>query len=190
MSEINPLGSSFYLSGLQAATSKAAKDNKKEKISSTGKTKFSGLLKNNESVSEFEAAGFPAEIAEMTIEDAAIYLKDQIDIIGDKFAESPTSENIMEFKKSVQQFIKFIVLNNFEITVNKRKLRRPRASTQNFFSTYSLPPTLETKKVQIKTINEKLDALTRSMLFNQQNNLKTLAQIDEIKGLIVDFLSA
>lgn len=190
MSEINPLGNSFYLSGLQAAANKTAKDTKKEKISSTGKTKFSDLLKKNESVSEFEAAGFPPEIAEMSIEDAAIFLKDKVDIIGDKFAESPTGENILEFKKSVQQFVKFIVMNNFEVTVNRRRLRRPRASTQNFFSTYSLPPTLEQKKVQIKTINEKLDALTRSMLFNQQNNLKTLAQIDEIKGLIVDFLSS
>ena len=60
---------------------------------------------------------------------------------------------------------------------------------QNSFSNYSLPPTLEIKKVKINTINQKLDALTRDMLMNQQDNFKTLAQMNEIKGLIIDFLS-
>ena len=47
----------------------------------------------------------------------------------------------------------------------------------------------EIKKVKINTINQKLDALTRDMLMNQQDNFKTLAQMNEIKGLIIDFLS-
>ena len=58
------------------------------------------------------------------------------------------------------------------------------------FSPFSLPPTTEIKRVTINVINQKLDALTRDMLMNQQDNLKTLAQMNEIKGLIVDFLSS
>jgi hypothetical protein len=54
--------------------------------------------------------------------------------------------------------------------------------------TVALPS--EIKKVKINAINQKLDALTRDMLMNQQNNLKTLAQMNEIRGLIIDFLSS
>ena len=43
---------------------------------------------------------------------------------------------------------------------------------------------------KVRTINEKLDALTRETLSNQMNNLKLLAQVNEIKGLIVDLMSA
>lgn len=189
MSEINPLGSSFYFSGIQNTVSNAAKNEKKEKIT-TKKIKFSEVLKKSNELSEFELQGFPAEIADMSIEDAALYLKDKVDVLGDKFAESPDSENILEFKNAVQQFVKFVVLNNFEVSVQSRKLRKPRASSQNSFSTFSLPPVMEIKKVKINAINQKLDALTRDMLMNQQNNLKTLAQMNEIRGLIIDFLSS
>ena len=187
MSEINPLGSSFYFSGLQNAANRTAKNEKKEKISSS-KVKFSDILKKSE-VSEFELQGFPSEIANLSVEDAALYLKDQVDLLGDKFAETQSPESIIEFKNAVQQFVRFVVLNNFEVSVQARKLRKPRASMQNSFSNYSLPPTLEIKKVKINTINQKLDALTRDMLMNQQDNFKTLAQMNEIKGLIIDFLS-
>ena len=39
-------------------------------------------------------------------------------------------------------------------------------------------------------INEKLDALARETLSTQMNNLKLLAQVNEIKGLIVDLMSS
>lgn len=190
MSDINPLGSSFYFSGLQNATNKAAQDAKTEKTNNKSKISFKDALKNKESAMEFELTGLPPEIADMTIEDAAIYLKDKVDLSGDKFAESSSPENILEFKTAVQQFIKFVIYNNFEVTVNSRKLRKPRKTLLNSFSTYSLPPKMEDKKVKIQVINEKLDALTRDMLMNQQNNLKTLNQMEEIKGLIIDFLSS
>ena len=114
MSEINPLGSSFYFSGLQNAANRAAKNEKKEKISSS-KVKFSDILKKSE-VSEFELQGFPSEIANLSVEDAALYLKDQVDLLGDKFAETQSPESIIEFKNAVQQFVRFVVLNNFEVT--------------------------------------------------------------------------
>ncbi|MBQ7969584.1 MAG: DUF327 family protein, partial [Treponema sp.] len=86
--------------------------------------------------------------------------------------------------------VRFVVINNFEVSVQSRRLRKPRPSSQNAFSPFSLPPTTEIKRVTINVINQKLDALTRDMLMNQQDNLKTLAQMNEIKGLIVDFLSS
>ena len=136
MSEINSVGSSFYFSSLQQANIKAEKNDKKEKVSSK-KIKFSDILKKNENLSDFELQGFPPEIADLSIEDAALYLKDQVDIIGDKFAESQNSETVMEFKNAVQQFVRFVVINNFEVSVQSRRLRKPRPSSQNAFSPFS-----------------------------------------------------
>lgn len=188
MSDINPLGASTYYGGLQSATSQAAKDQKKEKINSTGKIKFSELLKSkSENVSESDLVGFPPEIADLSIEDAAVFLKDAVDIAGDKVSENASTENLMDFKKSVQQFVKFVVLNNYEvIKKNKRGLSAP----MQYFSTYNTKKRPKDPRVIIPTINQKLDALTRGMLLNQKNNLMLLAQINEIKGLIVDLMQA
>ena len=42
----------------------------------------------------------------------------------------------------------------------------------------------------IDLVNKKLDEMTQATLENQIDNLKILAQINEIKGLIVDLISS
>lgn len=187
MSDINPLGSTYY-SGLQNAANQAANELKKEKINETKKTSFSKILKSKEEEStQASTQGFPPEIEGMSIEDAAIFLKDAVDIIGDRLADNSSTENLMEFKKAVQNFVRFVVQNNYEVT-QKQIRKLPQKSTHNFFSNYSLPPVTEKRVFKINLINEKLDNLTRSMLMNQKDNIKLLAQVNEIKGLIVDFM--
>ena len=102
MSDINPLGASTYYGGLQNATSQAAREAKKEKSQatqssqSTGKTKFSDILKNHsktEAQLQAEAAGYPVEIASMSIEDAAVFLKDAVDKAGNELSENASTEN-------------------------------------------------------------------------------------------------
>lgn len=188
MSEINPLSSATYYAGIQNATNQASKENKKEKISSTEKSKFSKLLTTKQSeLQESQFRGFPSEIQSMSVEDAAIYLKDIVDIAGDKLSEYTSTENIMEFKKAVQQFIRFVVNNNFEI--HSKKLRGGRMPAQ-FFSKYNTKPTPKDPRITVELINEKLDNMVRGMLLNQDKNLKILAQANEIKGLIIDLLQA
>ncbi|MCQ2591658.1 MAG: YaaR family protein [Treponema sp.] len=188
MSDINPLGASTYYSGLQNATSQTAKEAKKEKTNSSNRVKFSELLKStNEKDNSLELNGFPPEIANMSIEDAAVFLKDKVDISGDKVAASASTENLMEFKKSVQQFIKFVVMNNFE--VHQKKLRGFSSPMQNF-STFNTKKRPKDPRTVIQAVNTKLDALTRSMLSNQKNNLQLLAQVNEIKGLIIDLMQS
>ena len=113
MSDINPLGASTYYSGLQNATSQAAKDAKKnEKSSNVSKLSFSELRKSmakTEAEREAEAAGYPAEIANLSIEDAAVFLRDQVDKAGNKLSENQNSQNIAEFRNSVKLLIKFVV---------------------------------------------------------------------------------
>lgn len=193
MAEIDSLGTNYYYSGVQNAGSQAVKKNqKKEELSKTKKSKFSEILaKNKETEPQFSVNGMPPEIANMTIEETAIYLKDAVDMAGNDLSEEVTTETIQNFKKAVRQFITFVVDNNFEVSSHRKKrngkvLMVP--SKTNFFSNYDLPMHPIDPKYQISIINEKLDALTRATLEGNMNNLRILASADEIKGLIVDLM--
>ena len=192
MSDINPLGASSYYSGLQNATSQAAKDAKKnEKTSSTKKISFSELKKSfskTEAEREAEAAGYPAEIAKLSIEDAAVFLKDEVDKAGNKLSENQSAENIAEFKRTVKLFIKYVVENNY--VEHKKELRGKFSRPMQMFSKFNDRTRPKDPRVIIQTINQKLDSMVRDTLTMQSNNLIILQQADEIKGLIIDLMQA
>ncbi len=197
MAEIDSLGSNFYYSGVQNASNEAIKRNtKKEEVRKTGNTKkldFGKLLKGDEvEQPQFVATGLPPEVAAMSIDEAAVYLADAVSNAGNDFADNQTQENLENFKTAVSQFIRFVIENNFNVeTLNSPKKRRPQQPPRLFvFSDYSLPKGKPRQKVSIEIINQKLDALARETLSNQSNNLKLLAQVNEIKGLIVDLMSS
>ena len=195
MAEIDSLGTNYYYSGVQGAANEAIKKNqKKQEVTGSRKTRFSEILKQEETKTEFSINGLPPEISQMTIEDAAIYLKDAVDNAGNDLSEAVTDENIQKFKNAVSQFIKFVVDNNFDVSSKRKKNRLGKdmmvpSRTSFFFSNYSVPPKKINPRYQVQVINEKLDALTRATLEGQMNNLKILAQVDEIKGLIIDLMS-
>ena len=199
MAEIDSLGANYYYSGVQNASHETIKRNtEKKEILKTGTSKklsFEKLLKG-EDVEEpqFVAAGLPPEVATMTIDEAAVYLADAVGNAGNDFSNEQTQENLEKFKTAVSQFIRFVVENNFEVTAHRKKNRLGKdmivPSRSNIFSNYSLPPHRIDPKLKIQVINEKLDALARETLSNQSNNLKLLAQVNEIKGLIVDLMSS
>ncbi|MBR5646739.1 MAG: YaaR family protein [Treponema sp.] len=188
MSDINPLSAANYYAGVQNASSQTPKKN--EKVESDKKIRFSQLFKTSDTQNEnLETAEIqlPSQIRTMSLEEAAVYLKDAVDLAGNELASNLTNENIQNFKEKVQQFIYYVVMHNFKINSKKfRTTEIPRGS----FSNYQLPPHKKDPRTQIETINQKLDELTRMTLNNQMNNLKILAQVDEIKGLIVDLMQA
>ena len=198
MAEIDSLGSNYYYSGVQNASNEAIKRNtRKEEVKKSGSSKkvdFAKLLKGDEvEEPQFVAAGLPPEIATMSIDDAAVYLADAVSMAGNEFSEEQTQENLEKFKNSVRQFIKFVVSNNIEVNI-KQKRQRPGKSGQPsrlfVFSDYTVPAQKKNPRYSIDIINEKLDALARETLSAQSNNLKLLAQVNEIKGLIVDLMSS
>ena len=197
MAEIDSLGANYYYSGVQNASHETIKRNteKKEinKTSGSKKLSFEKLLKGDDvEESSFIAQGLPPEVAKMSIDDAAVYLADAVSMAGNDFSEEQTQENLEKFKTSVSQFIRFVIANNFKVdNLNSPKKRRPQQPPRLFvFSDYSLPKGKPRQKVSIEIINQKLDALARETLSAQSNNLKILAQVNEIKGLIVDLMSA
>ena len=190
MSDINPLGASTYYSGLQNATSQAAKNAQKEKTSASSKVKFSDIIKSgNKAQAEIEAqaAGYPPEIASMSIEDAAVFLKEAVDKAGNKLSESASTENIAAFRDSVRLFIKYVVDNNY---IEYKKSRRGYSKPMQFFSKYNQKERPRDPRIIIETINQKLDSMVRDTLSLQANNLKVLERANEIKGLIVDLMQA
>jgi uncharacterized protein YaaR (DUF327 family) len=187
MNEINQLNeTSLYYSGVQSSVSEAAKEKKKEKISKTGRTSFSKILKSQQKEENIYTNEFPPEIENLDFENAAIYLRDQIDYAGKELEQSQSTENLERFKQAVGQFLKYMTNNNFEL--HKKQLRGFR-SPVNHFSTFNTQPHPKEPRVQIQVINEKLDEMTKDVLFRQAGNLKILKQIEEIKGLIVDLMS-
>ena len=198
MAEIDSLGSNYYYSGVQNASHETIKRNteKKEinKTAGSKRTSFQKLLRGEEvEEPQFIADGLPVEVRSMSIDDAAVYLADAVSMAGNDFSEEQSQENLEKFKTAVSQFIRFVVVNNFEVNIAAKKRRfgkNGQPSRMFFFSDYSVPPTKPKPKYSIEIINQKLDALARETLSAQSDNLKILAQVNEIKGLIVDLLSS
>lgn len=191
MSEVDSIGTAYYYSGVQNSASAASKNKKTEKADKTKRASFTELLKTKKEEPSFKTIGLPPEIQTMTIEEAAVFLKDAVDMAGNDLANENSRENLEKFKKSVSQLISFVVANNYE--VNTKKPRRPRmVSPVGAFSNYNTTPHVKDPQIVIKTINEKLDALVRETMATQalQGNFRKLEQIDEIKGLVVDLLSS
>ena len=196
MAEMDSIEKNFYFAEVKNTKRNGInKNQKKQEIDKTKKSKFASLLSKQEEVEpSFSVAGLPPEIAAMSLEDAAVYLKDAVDLAGNDLSSEVSQENIKKFKEAVGQFILFVVRNNYEISSKRRKNRFGHdlmvPSRTNFFSNYTIPPHVIDPKYQITVINKKLDEMTQATLENQIDNLKILAQINEIKGLIVDLISS
>ena len=197
MAEIDSLGANYYYSGVQNASNEAIKRNtKKEEVRKTASKKldFGKLLKGQEvEEPQFVAAGLPPEVASMSIDEAAVYLADAVGNAGNDFSGEQTQENLEKFKTAVSNFIRFVVVNNYEVNIRQKKTRPGKAGQPSrlfVFSDYTVPTQKTNPRYSIEIINKKLDALARETLSNQASNLKILAQVDEIKGLIVDLMSS
>lgn len=197
MAEIDSLGANYYYSGVQNASNEAIKRNtKKEEVRKTASKKldFGKLLKGQEvEEPQFVAAGLPPEVASMSIDEAAVYLADAVGNTGNDFSGEQTQENLEKFKTAVSNFIRFVVVNNYEVNIRQKKTRPGKAGQPSrlfVFSDYTVPTQKKNPRYSIEIINKKLDALARETLSNQASNLKILAQVDEIKGLIVDLMSS
>ncbi len=188
MSEIDSVSNPLYYSGIRGAQEDSFAKRRKEKIEGARKSGFRKQLERLRGSGETSGAeGIPEEIYSLPVDEAAAYLKDEVDIAGNELAGSATTENIAKFKRAVANLLKFVVENNFEM---KEKNLKGYVSPVTVFSSYQIRPHKRDKRIQVQVINEKLDNMVRGLLFNQADNLKILQQVNEIKGLIVDLMSS
>ncbi len=100
-------------------------------------------------------------------------LLDAVFACGDRLKKLPTLELIKDYRQKVRAFLKYAVQHSIaveETTSGASVLKRKRFTL-------------------VRVIDEKLEALTGSVLSAQREQLTILAQIDEINGLLVNLVS-
>jgi uncharacterized protein len=175
MTAIETVNQSLYFSATAASQEFAKKTQKKEKL--PGKTSFSGILKKSQEEADLISEGLPPEIAGMEDEEALVFLKDEVDIAGDALKSNQGLAALEQYRKKISQLMKFITRNNFAVIEHKR----------HGFTRKGRPVD---PYIQIKVINDKINNLTTDMIYNHADNLRLLAGIEEINGLIIDLLAA
>ncbi|MGI5058783.1 YaaR family protein [Treponema pectinovorum] len=173
---------SLYFASLQNAVHQQAKETTKgEKSSAAKKTSFASSLKKNQEEFELANEGLPIELAGKTVDEAIVFLKDEVDLAGDMLAQNPNMEQIENYRKKLGNFIKYVSKNNYQILTHARKYKgRSLLDKKTGKPAYF---------VQIKVINEKLAQLTNDILYNHRSNIEILKRVEEINGLIVDLLA-
>lgn len=183
MNTLDSLNSSLYFSAAATASKESQKSQDKEKITKSKKSAFNSMVEKSQEMESLASAGLPPEIAGLEIEEAVNYLKDAVDLAAEKLEENMSSENFKEFRKSVSQFIKYVQKNNYEIKTRKRFGER-HVKTVFFEERQKKDP-----YVQIHIIDQELDKLASMLLQKHADKIQFMSKVDEIKGLLVDFLA-
>ncbi|MGL6104496.1 YaaR family protein [Romboutsia sp.] len=101
-----------------------------------------------------------------TKEELDAYIK-EIKKTGERLVVTQDYTDVLKYKQAIKGYLKSIV--DYVYTLNKND----SFWDSNHFTT-------------VKTVNEKLDELTKSLLYDEKENLDVAAQIDEINGLLID----
>ena len=171
MTSVDPIAQSLFFSASAEAARKSFDTKKEEKASSVKKSSFSSLMEKEAEEKSLTQIGLPKELVGLSQEEAIVFLKDEVDTAGDELKHSFTPMNFARFRSALGSFIKYVEKNNYEVLYHKRRGRN------------------KNPRVEIKIINQKLDTLASDLIYNQKSNIQLLAQVDEIKGLIVDLLA-
>jgi len=107
-------------------------------------------------------------------EEAMQNLLDAVLDSGDNLKRRPMQQEMLEFKKSVRNFLYYVVENNYEVRQSQGIKKNSRWDSKAII--YS----------QIRIIDQKLEELTAGVLLKQINNLDLNTRLEEITGLLVD----
>ncbi|MBB5218778.1 MULTISPECIES: YaaR family protein [Treponema] len=167
----------LFFSAANSAAMTGAGINKDQKTSKIKKKTFASALEKSTYQNQLIQEGFPVEIAEMEVEEAAVFLRDEAEKAADALRESQMPDKFADFRKKVSQFMRYLEKNNFEVKVKARKGFNSKGQP--------LPP-----RVQVKIINKDLDEMAAYFISSQKDTLKMLAKLNEISGLLVDLLAS
>jgi len=99
-------------------------------------------------------------------------LLDAVHESGDKLKENPTVELVQNYKKSVRDFVHYVVERAFNV--------EEKTSGGNILK--------RKKYYRVSVIDESLERLAAEILRNQKDHLEILRRVDEINGMLVDLL--
>ena len=176
----------FQLNALQAEAAKAGKNDKAKK---TGTGLFAGILKKAVLADghDTETSEIAARLENLSRDEAAGLLLEEVRAAGSALKDSPYPDEIINYKKSVRAFMRFVVDTSFDvessiIPFNKGPAKAP----------YNVPHKREyvksKQRVQVVVIDQKLEQLAAELLSSQVSQMTLLSRIEQINGLLVDML--
>jgi len=95
---------------------------------------------------------------------------EQVDRWARRFKDSPTYYNLVKYKQVVRAVLKALIENSFQ--VDEHSFHDHRGRRRLF--------------VLVRSIDDKLEELTRLFLANQLSALELVARLDEIRGMLID----
>lgn len=150
-----------------AALPKRAEGGKKP---GKGKAVFRSSLKEALDGQEAEATA-ATESPSFSDEDLTLLL-DRVHEAGDRLKENPSIDLVQAYKKSVRDFVHYIVERSFVV--------EEKTSGGNILK--------RKKYYRIAIVDESLEHLAAEILRNQKDHLEILRRVDEINGILVDLL--
>lgn len=94
------------------------------------------------------------------------YLK-EIRSIGDRLSNTQNFSDVASYKKAIKGYLKSVVDYAYSLDKNSSFWEG------NYYTT-------------VKTVNDKLEEMTRDFLYEQKENLDIASKIEEINGLLID----
>ncbi len=91
----------------------------------------------------------------------------EIKKIGERLVITKSYGDVVHYKKLIKDYLKSVVDHIYDINKNTSFWDR------NYFTT-------------VNAINEKLENVTRELIYEEQSNLNIASKIDEINGLLLD----
>jgi len=145
----------------------------KEELQGSRKFKFSEILEN------FAPAGELGPLKELSpSEEALTELMDAVHSAGSDLKDRPFPDEILRYKKSVRNFIHYVVEYGYEVL-----------TVQGIKKKVKIKGEAEWKPMiyfQVRVIDQKLEALAAAILSGQTTQLERVSKLDEITGLLVD----
>jgi hypothetical protein len=101
-----------------------------------------------------------------TKEELEAYIK-EIKTTGERLAITQNYTDVIKYKQVIKGYLKSIVDYVYDLNKNDSFWDK------NYFTT-------------VKTVNEKLEEITKELIYGQKENIDAAAKIDEINGLLID----
>ncbi|MCL2878654.1 MAG: YaaR family protein [Treponema sp.] len=118
-------------------------------------------------------------------EETATLLMDEVHSAGSALRDKPCPDEIIRYKQAVRNFMHYVVKNSFTVENEKGlpRFMRPAAVNQ--------PGTARDDAktyIKINVIDAKLENFAAGILTGQISQLKLIAGLEEINGLLIDLL--
>jgi len=119
-------------------------------------------------------------------EESAVMLMDAVHQAGSALRDRPFPDEIIRYKQAVRSFISYVVKNNFTVDIESGL---PRYLKPGFTGQHGTVKADEKNRyIKIQIIDKKLEDMAAGILSGQRDQIKILAGLEEINGLLIDLL--